>query len=343
MNTRSHEETRVAVVGAGRMGSDHIARITKNISGARVSAVVEPDADRGEAAVAVAPGCTAFASLGEAIEADEADAVLIATPGAFHAPVLRTALEAGLPIFCEKPLTPDSESSREILELEQKVCAKPHIQIGFMRRFDPEYQQMKKLISSGDSGELMMLHCTHRNPAVPESYVQEALINDSLVHEFDVVPWLAGSRAVSIEVKYPRSNSLTPQRLREPILALLELENGVLADVEMNVSAQFGYQVTTEAVFEQGPARIGDPSGLQLWSQGRASRSDHAGFETRFAAAFDAQIQRWIDAVRNGRLVDGANAWDGYLVALCCEAGVEALKTSGPVSIEASERPAFYS
>ncbi|MGA7149646.1 MAG: Gfo/Idh/MocA family oxidoreductase, partial [Microbacterium sp.] len=281
-----------------------------------------------------------FTRVEDAIDAGALDAVLIATPGQFHEPVLVPALEAGLPILCEKPLTPDSGSSWKILELEQKLD-RPHIQVGFMRRFDAEYRALRELVASGDSGELMLLRCAHRNAAVPDTYTQTMLITDSVVHEFDVVPWLAGSPIKSVEVKYPRRNTLTPAHLREPILVMIELENGVLADVEMNVSVQFGYQVATEAVFEKGLARIGQPSGLQQWRDGRYSIADHTSFVTRFAAAYDAQIQRWVDAIHGGALIDGPNAWDGYLVALACEAGVKALD-GGVVPVEAPARPAFY-
>lgn len=333
-------DLRIGVVGAGLMGADHITRITHRISGAVVSAIIEPDAGRAAAALLNAPGAAAFSRVEDAIAAHAVDAVLIATPGQFHAPVLIPALDAGLPILCEKPLTPDSATSREIIEREQKLD-KPHIQIGFMRRFDPEYAALRELITSGDAGDLVMVRGVHRNPSVPDSYTQTMLITDSVVHEFDVIPWLAGSSVKSVEIKFPRRNTLTPEHLREPILVIMELENGVLVDVEMNVSVQFGYQVATEAVFEKGIARIGQPSGLQQWRDGQFLINDHVSFTTRFATAYDRQIQSWVNAVKDGRLVDGPNAWDGYLVALACEAGVKALD-GGIVPVETAERPAFY-
>ncbi|MGO2113237.1 MAG: Gfo/Idh/MocA family protein [Pseudoclavibacter sp.] len=336
-----NQDIRVGVVGAGLMGSEHIARIGRSISGAIVSAVIEPDAGRAAAAAANAPGSGTYTRIEDALDADALDAVLIATPGKFHEPVLVPALEAGLPILCEKPLTPDSETSLAILEREQTLD-RPHIQVGFMRRFDPEYAAMQALVASRDEGELLMLRCAHRNPSVPDSYTQDMLITDSVVHELDVVPWVAGSPIRQIEVKFPRRNSLTPERLQEPILVFMELENGVLADVEMNVSVQFGYQVATEAVFERGIARIGQPSGLQRWSEGRFSIGEHAGFATRFAEAYDAQVQSWIDAIHDGTLVGGPNAWDGYLVALACEAGVRALHGEGPQEVPGGTRPDFY-
>ncbi|MGO1543985.1 MAG: Gfo/Idh/MocA family protein [Gulosibacter sp.] len=334
-------DVRVGVVGAGMMGADHVKRITERTKGAVVSAIIEPDAGRAAAAVENAPGAQAFTRIEDAIAAGAVDAVLIATPGQFHEPVLLPALEAGLPILCEKPLTPDSASSLQVLEAEQKLD-KPHIQVGFMRRFDAEYGQLRELVTSGDAGELLMLRASHRNPSVPDAYTQKMLITDSVVHEFDVLPWLAGSPLKSVEVKYARRNPLAPERLREPILVIMELENGVLIDLEMNVSVQFGYQVSTEAVFAEGIGRIGQPGGLELWKEANYGRAEHTSFVTRFADAYDQQVQRWVNAVRAGTLVDGPNAWDGYLVALACEAGVTALEQDGPVTIESAERPAFY-
>lgn len=334
------EDLRIAVVGAGVMGADHVARITGRISGAVVSAIIEPHEGRAATAAATAPGAGIFSSLDESLNADAADAVLIATPGRFHEPVIAAALGAGLPVLCEKPLTPESESSWRVLELEQRLD-RPHVQVGFMRRFDAEYLALRELIESGDAGELLMLHCVHRNPSVPPGYEQSMLITDSVVHELDVVPWLAGSPIARLEVKHGRRNSLAPQDLREPILVFLELESGVLVDVEMNVSAQFGYQVRTEAVFEKGIARIGEPSGIQQWADGRFAVTEHVTYTTRFAEAYDRQVQRWVDGVRSGVFVSGPNAWDGYLAALAAEAGVTAL-AGGSVLVDAPARPAFY-
>lgn len=333
-------ELRIAVVGAGLMGADHVTRITERIVGARVSAIVEPDAGRAEAAIAHAPGAVHYTSIESALHAGGMDAVLIATPGQFHEPVLLPALAAGLPILCEKPLTPDPVSSLRILDAEQKA-GKKLIQVGFMRRFDREYMQLRELIASGAAGELLALRCAHRNGEVPDSYTNTMLITDSVVHEIDIVRYLTDSPIVAVEVKHQKRNSLSPSHLQEPILVLLETEVGVLADVEMNVSVQFGYQVKTEAVFERGIAEIGRTAGLTLWQDGRYGGVEHVSFKTRFAAAYDTQIQRWVNAVSLGS-IDGPSAWDGYLVAAACEAGVTALETGERVEVEYVDRPAFY-
>lgn len=333
-------ELRIAVVGAGLMGADHVTRITTRIVGASVVAIVEPDAGRAAAAIASAPGSVHFASIEEAIAAGIVDAVLIATPGQFHEPVLLPVLAAGLPVLCEKPLTPSSAAALRVLEAEQKA-GKKLLQVGFMRRFDREYMQLRTLIASGDAGELLALRCAHRNPSVPASYTNDMLINDSVVHEIDVVRYLTDSPITAIEVKHQKRNSLSPAGLKEPILVLLETESGILADVEMNVSIQFGYQVRTEAVFERGLAEIGRTSGMTTWTDGVIGTAEHMSFTTRFADAYDTQIQRWVNATLVGE-IDGPSAWDGYLVAVACEAGVTALNGGGRVEIEYAPRPAFY-
>jgi myo-inositol 2-dehydrogenase/D-chiro-inositol 1-dehydrogenase len=334
------KEIRVAVVGAGLMGADHIRRISTRTTGAVVAAVVEPDAGRAAAAAALAPGASVRARFEDALDLDSLDAVIIATPAAFHEPVILPALQAGIAILCEKPLTDDPESALRILEAEQQL-SRPHIQVGFMRRFDAEYLELKALIDSGDAGALLALHCAHRNPSAPPSATTAGMIVDSVAHELDIVPWLAGSPLASVEVRFPRRNSLAAKNLRDPQLILLETESGVLADVEMSVNIQFGYQVRTEGVFERGVAEIGRPSGLAQWRSGSYARAEHANFDTRFAGAYDVEVQRWVNATLLGR-TDGPSAWDGYLVAVAAEAGVLAQTTGSRVEIKSGHKPAFY-
>ncbi len=337
-------DLKIAVVGAGLMGADHVIRITERIAGARVSVIVEPDESRAQAALAHAPGAMHFTKLEDALAAGVVDAVLIATPGQFHEPVLFPALAAGIPILCEKPLTPTPEASLRILEAEQAagaVVGHKLIQVGFMRRFDAEYIELRDLIVAGTAGELLALNCAHRNGMVPDSYTNSMLIEDSVVHEIDVVRFLTDSPIVAIEVKHGKRNTLSPDHLNEPIFVLLYTESGVLANVEMNVSVQFGYQVKTEAVFQKGIAEIGRTAGMTLWQDGRYGGVENASFKTRFAAAYDNQIQRWVNATKRGE-IDGPSAWDGYLASAACAAGVTALTTSELVDVVYVERPAFY-
>ncbi|MGA1812185.1 Gfo/Idh/MocA family oxidoreductase [Frondihabitans sp. 4ASC-45] len=332
---------RVAVVGAGAMGADHVRRITTRISGAEVTAIVDPDTGRATAAAELAPGSVTFASFEEALEAVELDAVIIATPGFLHEPVILPALDAGLAILSEKPLSDTVESSLRIVEAEQKL-ARPHIQVGFMRRFDAGYLQLRELVERGDNGALLALHCAHRNPSTPPNYSESALITDSVIHEIDIVPFLTGEPIVSVEVKKPRRNSLAPDGLVEPQFVLFETASGTLAIVEISVNIQFGYQVTTDAVFESGVASIGRAETIQIASAGQIGQSVTPSFKERFGLAYDTEIQRWVDAAHRGE-IDGPSAWDGYLASVVADAGVLAQQSGKkePVTY-AIEKPAFY-
>ncbi|WP_296633216.1 Gfo/Idh/MocA family oxidoreductase [Rhodoluna sp.] len=340
-SAQSEKHLRIAVVGAGLMGADHVIRIESRIVGASVAAIVEPDEARAKSALATAPGAKWFKNIEDAISANAMDAVLIATPGQFHEPVLIPAIAAGLPILCEKPLAPDSEISMRIVETEI-AGGKQLVQVGFMRRFDAEYMALRELIASSSKGELLGLHCKHRNPSVPDSYHNDMLIFDSVVHEIDVVRFLADSPIKSVEVKHFKRNSKSPEGLQEPILVLLETESQVLATVEMNVSVGFGYQVKTEAIFESGIADIGRVGGMEVAYDGALTTQEHVTFKTRFAAAYDSQIQRWVNAVKRGT-IDGPSAWDGYLAAAAVEAGLEAIQTGNKVAAKYAAKPAFYS
>ena len=119
----------------------------------------------------------------------EVDAVIIASPGFAHAEQLMACLEHGKPVLCEKPLTMDTESSLRVVEAEHKL-GRQLIQVGFMRRFDPEYAALKQLLDSGELGRTLLLHNVHRNKSVPATFRSEMIVRDSLVHEVDVARWL---------------------------------------------------------------------------------------------------------------------------------------------------------
>ena len=322
------------------MGTDHIIRINTRASGAVVTAIVEPDPARATEALKHAPDAKQFANIAEAIASGLIDAALVATPGAFHEEVLMPIITAGLPVLCEKPMTPDVPSALRVVEAEV-ASGKKIIQVGFMRRFDEGYIELQKQISGNSLGELLALHCAHRNPSVPDWYGNEMLIADSVSHEIDIVRFLTNSPIVSAEVKQLKRNKLAPERLNEPILVLLETESGVIATVEMNVSVQFGYQVITEAVFQKGVSEIGRSNGMTTWEAGRSSTAEHVTYITRFARAYDDEIQSWINAAKLGK-IGGPNAWDGYMSVAVVEAGLKSLKSGEKVSATYVAKPAFY-
>ena len=331
-------DLRIAVLGVGMMGADHVARITSRISGAQVTVVNDYLPEKAAEVAAAVPGARVTNDPLDAIAADDVDAILLATPGPTHEKQLLACLERGKPVLCEKPLTTDSTSSLEVVR-QEAALGTPLIQVGFMRRFDPEYQQLKALIDGGELGQPLVMHCAHRNPTVPPGFDSAMVIKDSLVHEVDVTRFLLGEEIASVQIIKPMSNRDAPRGLQDPQIAIFQTVSGRHVDVEVFVTTGVAYEVRTEVVGELGSATIGLDIGLVRKSApGTWGGRITPGFRERFGTAYDIEIQRWVDAVRSSVNVDGPTAWDGYAAAAVCEAGVRSLETGERVDVELAER-----
>ncbi|MFC6061764.1 Gfo/Idh/MocA family protein [Streptomyces ochraceiscleroticus] len=335
-----HGTLGVAVIGTGRMGSDHVRRIDDVISGARVAAVVDIDAARVKAIADGIEGCTPYTDPVAAMDDPAVGAVLIASPGPAHEATLLAAFERDLPVLCEKPLTPDAESALRVLRAEEKLGHR-RVQVGFMRRYDADYMKLKDRLDQGAYGRPLMLHNKHRNPNCPPGFTNAMMINDSAVHEIDVTRWLLDEEITSVRVLFPKPTDKAPEGLSDPQLILFETASGRIVDTELFVNCGFGYQVMCEAVCTDGTARIGDNHGVFANTATGWGGTIDPGFEDRFADAYDRQVQRWVDATRRGE-VEGPSVWDGYAAAAVCEAGVRAQETGERVTVELAERPALY-
>ncbi|KUL24313.1 Gfo/Idh/MocA family protein [Streptomyces regalis] len=330
----------VAVIGTGKMGADHVRRIQEVTSGARVTAVVDVDAERAKSVAARVGGCTAHTDPAAAMASADVDAVIVASPGPAHEAALLAAFEHDLPVLCEKPLTPDAASALRVLQAEQKL-GRRRVQVGFMRRYDAEYMKLKSLLETGQLGRPLMLHNRHRNVASPPGWTSEMLINDSVTHEMDVTRWLLGHEITAVTVLTPTPSDNAPDGIRDPQFVVFETDGGAIVDVEIYVNCGFGYQVQAEVVCERGTARVGDGHALVTNAAGRWGGIIAQDYIERFADAYDREVQAWVDATRRGE-VTGPSAWDGYAVAAVCEAGVRALEEGGRVPVDLVDRPALY-
>ncbi|MET9607904.1 Gfo/Idh/MocA family oxidoreductase [Streptomyces sp. NPDC006512] len=330
----------IAVIGTGKMGADHVRRIGGTVGGARVVSLADPDGDRVKEVAAGLDGAAAFTDPAAAMAAPGVDAVLIASPGPAHEEAILLALERELPVLCEKPLTPDPEGALRVMEAEARL-GRRLVQVGFMRRYDAEYERLKELLDAGGIGRPLFLHCRHRNASSPSFFTSDMLITDSVVHEVDAARWLLDQEVTAVTVLSPTRSSAAPEGLRDPRLVLLETSGGVIVDVEIFVNCGFGYQVRCEAVGESGSARIGDGHAMVVQSGGRWGGEITQDFTTRFADAYDRQVRRWVAAAARGR-VEGPDAWDGYAAAAVSEAGLAASRSGIRTEVRLAERPELY-
>lgn len=337
------EALRVGVVGVGVMGADHVRRLATKIAGVRLVAIADPDTDRADdLAAELADGragrVRVMADPLELISAEDVDAVVLASPGWTHPEQLLRCLELGKPVLCEKPLTVDSESSLQIVEAE-RAGGRPLIQVGFMRRFDPEYARLKELLDSGRWGRTLMLHQVHRNRSVPNpDFRSEMIVRDSFVHEVDCARFLLGEEIASVQVIAPAPTSHALPGVLDPQVIIMRSVTGVVATSEVFVNSRTGYEVRCEAVAETGSAIIGRPSSGILTTSvtgdgpGQWGGPIDGDYRTRFERAYDLEVQAWVDATRRGELV-GPTAWDGYAATVVCSAAMESLATGLPVDV----------
>ncbi len=331
---------RIGLIGAGGMGRAHVERIETELAGGKIVAVADLNLE-GAKAVAEPLGAKAYGSGAELIADPDVDAVLIATFGKVHAPDVIAAVEAGKYVLSEKPLATTPEDCIAIMEAEQKA-GKHLVTVGFMRRFDKGYNEMRDVLNGGELGYATLVHCRHRNPSVPENYTTRNMIDDTAIHEIDICRYLLGEEIVSVRVDTPRATSKRFDHLQDPLVLVAKTESGVLIDDEVNVNIQFGYSIECEIVMEAGTVRLGDQEHTHIRT---AQQDRHAICQShvdRFHDAFNQEFQQWIRAVERDEHT-GSTAWDGYAATCVVDAGLESLENGGgEVAVKMIEKPAFY-
>ena len=329
----------VGVVGVGMIGQDHIRRLSRVLSGVDVVAVSDVDAGRARTVADGLRGARTYGTGEELVAAGEVDAVVVCSWGETHEQYVLAAIAAGKPVFCEKPLATTQEACRRILAAEAGY-GRRLVQVGYMRRYDAAYRALREAVHGGSIGLPLLMHCTHRNPDVPAHYVAESMINDTAVHEIDMVRWMFGEEIVATRVLKPRRNR-NGGALQDPLLLLLETASGILVDVEISVNIRYGYDIRGEVVCEEGTAGLGESSPVRIRRAGTAADRVPADWRERFVRAYDVELQEWVDAVSgDGEL--GPSAWDGYAAAVVSDAGLEALRTGERVPVSLVDRPALY-
>jgi myo-inositol 2-dehydrogenase/D-chiro-inositol 1-dehydrogenase len=323
---------RVGVIGVGMMGADHAERLAHKTANATLVAVADPDQERAHALAGRYAGVSVLDDPLALVRDDSVDAVLIASPGFVHEKQLLACIAANKPTLCEKPLTMDAESSRRIVEAERST-GKELVQVGFMRRFDPEYAAMKRMLDAGEIGRLLLLHNVHRNKAVPPGFRSEMIVRDSLVHEVDVCRWLFGEEIAEVTVHSPAPSSYAEDGVVDPQVAVFRMAGGGMATTEVFVNCGVGYEVRCEATAERGNATVGLGAGVFVRRDNRWGGDVPDDFRVRFGTAYDLEVQAWADAARRGE-VAGPTTWDGYASTVVCEAGMESLRSGLPVAVK---------
>ena len=239
--TSSSDHVRIGVIGTGAMGAAHVGNLAHWVAGAAVTQIFDVDSERAKA-VAEGVGASAAPTTDALITSDEVDAVLIAAPDPLHEELALACLAAGKPTLLEKPIATSLDGSRRVVDAEVAGGTRL-IQLGFMRRFDPAYVALREAVVGGSIGTVRAAHCLHRNAHSHPSHTDEGLLVNSMIHEFDSVPWMLDDPIAAVTVFVPR---FAEGALKDVQVAVLETVGGSVVTVEVSINAQYGYDVHTE-------------------------------------------------------------------------------------------------
>ena len=234
----------VGVLGLGRIGATHAANAAR-LHDVEV-VVYDPDRAALERTV-VATGARGVPDR-DAVLTD-AGAVIIATPTAQHPDDLAAGAAAGLPMLCEKPISLDVGSTAAALDVVD--WAGVELQVGFMRRFDAGFVEIRRRVESGALGDVYLVRAASHDHVPPhESYLDHAgsVYRDMHIHDFDALPWLVGQAvvrvhaqgAVLIDEMYARHGDVDTSAI------VLTFEGGALAVITGARADALGYDHRTE-------------------------------------------------------------------------------------------------
>lgn len=332
-------ELKIGLIGTGGIGRTHIERVNKSLQGGRVIACADPAGAFG-LSVAEQFGIKGFENPSDLIRDPDIDAIMVTTADQYHKQYVLESIAAGKYVFCEKPLAAKANECKEIVEAELKA-GKQFVQVGFMRRYDNGYLQLKAALESGKYGEALLLHCAHRNPSVPDYWDNTMAVENSMVHEIDVLRWLLGEDYATAEVRYGKSTNNGPKDLHDPQIMILTTKSGVRIDVESFVNNKKDYDIKCEIVCDGAVLNMPEPNYISINAGAVNGRAMYTDCFQRFADAYNAEIQAWINASKEGR-VDGPNAWDGYACQVAAAAASEARDTQTVVPVVYDEMPMLY-
>lgn len=337
----------VGFIGCGAMGRDHVRRITDRCGGAQVIGVYDTVAENAQKAIDDNRlDATIYDSASDLIADPKVDAVVIASRNDVHLDPLLQAIEIGKPTFTEKPMTINGADSWKVVQAEA-AKGRRVIQVGFNWRFDPGYDNMKKFVDAGNLGALLMAGMRHYNAQASTSYYgTDNVINDTLIHNFDMLHYMFDDDFTAIEMKFAKMNSLNPNgdSLREPQLAVVEFKGGALATAEANVNCQYGYDIQCRLVGESGIISLPDVATPEVRKAGEISHAISSAWFDRFTEAYDREFDRFFSNIETDRQPGGpeATAWDGYVANVAADAALESLHHGGRIEVALNDKPALY-
>jgi myo-inositol 2-dehydrogenase/D-chiro-inositol 1-dehydrogenase len=316
---------RVGVIGAGRIGKIHAGNLATRIPGARVTTIadIKPDVAKATADKLGIPRVTA--DYRDILADPEIDAVAICSSTTTHPQIVMDASRAKKHIFCEKPLAADlGELDRALAAVEASGVK---LQVGFNRRFDPNFRKVRDMVAAGQIDEPQLVRVTSRDPEPPPpEFVKTSggIFLDMTIHDFDMARYLMGRSEVD-EV-YVAGAVLVDPRIGEAgdidtAVTTLQFANGAIATIDNCRKSSFGYDQRVEVFGSEGMVQAFNnaPDNVVLSNSVSISTTKPLYFFLeRYAESFLIEMREFIECVREDKapLVSGLDCRMPILIGM---------------------------
>jgi len=323
----------VGIIGTGIMGAGHARYIKEHVPDASVVALSDIDPKKiSELSDELGSVLFSTANPEELMNDPRVDAVIIASPDPLHVPHLKLAIASGKQILCEKPIATTLEDARMISEEIRKYqsrVGKKMINFGFMRRFDPCYQEVRRLIATGEFGTPLFFRAVSRNVS-SFGATSTGLFTNIAIHDFDIYRWLFNDEWESIHSFYPRRSSLSPEGLDDPLVLIGKLKSGITMVADIVAFNNYGYDCRVEVVCEKGSIQIGTHGDVitQVNGVGGATKGGPmaTNWMVRFEPSYIEELKAWIQEVKSGILnPDLATVEDALIANEVCAMGLASI------------------
>jgi myo-inositol 2-dehydrogenase/D-chiro-inositol 1-dehydrogenase/scyllo-inositol 2-dehydrogenase (NAD+) len=299
------------VAGAGRAGQVHADSLVRHAPEGKLVALVDRDAAALEKAGERFGVESRFGSLEEAMDRIAFEAVVLTTPTFTHRELATAAAARGKHILCEKPMALTIAECDEMLAAAERN--RVILQLGFMRRFDPDFEAAFARIEAGEIGRPMLIKSLTHGPGLPPAWARDLRASNGMLaevnsHDWDTTRWLAcaNPERVYAEVsnfKGHRHGVDTPH-FYDTALVTVRFESGALASISGVCPCEYGYDARVEIVGEKGLLQIGDLRGQSVVLCTDRDRGlvtpIFRTWPERFASAYVREMKHFLECVRTG-------------------------------------------
>ncbi len=316
---------RLALIGLGNMGMEHLAIFASLQPRAHIRALADSHAPFAERAAAAVPTAAVYHDPLDCVNNADVDAVVVATADNTHHEIVEACIARGLFVFCEKPLTTSADRSLRLVNAE-RATGRRLVQVDYMRRYDADYQDVYRALQSGRIGEPVLISQRHRNPLAVINFDEQQLITSSASHDIDVFRWLCGEDVseVSAIAKASRDESTVF------VVLTLTSQSGVLGIMELGRGPGLDYDIGCEIVGSSGVLTLASPTPTDSSADGDAPLPE--AWMQRFYRAYRSQDAAWLAGVVGGSFT-GASSYDGYATNVVIDAALASLASGRPQSV----------